>query len=160
MSYFREIEQIICDGEWIAPEKRMLLPTELRDRDLVMVRQLVMYFLRLFNGERISWASIGSNYNRDHSTAIHGCNHINDLIDSDKAFAEKVNAYKSQIESIITFEKNLVLDNLDQLKARMKQFIDDNISIPPDMLSCYNSLIERTNETIININQDHNKIAV
>jgi hypothetical protein len=145
MTHFPEIEQIVCIGQGIAPEQRKLLRTKSRKRELVEARQLVMYFLRFFNGEKMTWLAIGEKYGKDHATAMHAFDHIEDLIDTDKKMAEHVKLYKLHIKSVIDFKKNLVTDNVDLIKNIIRQRIDDDMPLSSELVSTYNLLTERNN---------------
>jgi len=143
MSYFHEIQQIVCTGERIPLLPTNPLQTKTRKREIVFARQAVMYFLRLVHGRRMSWAKIGSFYSKDHATAMHARDAIQNLIDTDKNVSSKMCLYEIQIKAVINFEKNLIVDNLETTKARMKQMIDDDIPLTYELVTIYNALLEK-----------------
>jgi len=145
MPYFHEIQRIVCSGERISySENYKELQGKTRKREIVLARQMVMYFLKLINGSSISWAKVGSFYGKDHATAMHGSKAVKNLIDTDRNVAARITLYEIQIKSVINFERNLVVDNLEVTKSRIKQMIDDSIPITYEMVTVYNSLLEKT----------------
>ena len=90
--HYKEICTLIEKGEGMTHET---LAVKCRDRELVTIRQLAMYFCRKFTGA--SHQSIGSYYGKDHATCLHAVKAINNLIDTDKIIRAKVLEYTSQI---------------------------------------------------------------
>lgn len=145
MPYFHEIQRIVCSGERISfTENYKELQTKTRKREIVLARQMVMYFLKLINGSSISWEKVGSFYGKDHATAMHASKAVKNLIDTDRNVAARITLYELQIKAVINFERNLVVDNLEVTKSRIKQMIDDGIPITYEMVSVYNSLLEKS----------------
>ncbi|TAH27477.1 MAG: chromosomal replication initiator protein DnaA [Cytophagales bacterium] len=62
-----------------------LLKDKTRKREIVVARQVSMYFAKEFTN--MSLKSIGANFgNRDHSTVIHAITAVNDMMDTDRKF--------------------------------------------------------------------------
>lgn len=139
MNYFAEIQSIICSpkNECIQVER---LQDKTRKREVVFARQCVMYFLNMFTAE--SWFKIADHYGKDHATAMHAVDHINDLIDSDKKIADKITRYKLEIEGLIEFENNLKTDRLIEIKEILHVKISNGDRISLELISAYNRLIE------------------
>lgn len=103
---FEQIRQIICTGEGIPPE---ILMAKCRKRELVFARQLIMYFMREI--AKVSLHRIGSYLGKDHSTVIHSCIAINNLIETDRDIKMKVILYRERIKMVLEF------DYIDSLKT-------------------------------------------
>ncbi len=68
-----------------------------RKQEIVFARQLCMYFSKELT--KMSLKNIGLHFGgRDHSTVIHACTTIEDLIGKDKSIKETVDTIKSKIE--------------------------------------------------------------
>ena len=66
-----------------------LLKSKTRKRHIVQARQITMYFAK--NMTRSSFANIGKHFGgRDHSTVIHACQTVLDLMQTDNKFKSKV----------------------------------------------------------------------
>jgi chromosomal replication initiation ATPase DnaA len=65
------------------------LKSKRRDRDLFVIpRQVGMWWLK--NNTKKSLRLIGEVFGKDHATALHAIKTINNLIDTDKEFVEKI----------------------------------------------------------------------
>ena len=67
---------------------------KLRNRELVVIRQLIFYFLRKYT--KLSYAQIGKIYNKNHATVIYACSLITDLLKNDKL----INHYHDFIDPV------------------------------------------------------------
>ncbi len=68
-----------------------------RARSVARPRQVAMYLAKQLTSR--SLPEIGKKFgNRDHTTVIHACNRVNELITADKSFAEDVNLLKKMLE--------------------------------------------------------------
>ncbi len=87
------IQQTVCKYFDIPLEK---LKSKSRKRDTVQVRQLAMYFSKLYT--KSSLAVIGNKCgNKDHATVLHACKTVRNLLDTDKSFKK----YVDELENII-----------------------------------------------------------
>ncbi len=68
---------ILVSRQLNVPYDRMM--SKCRDRELVIARQLAAYFIKKYTA--LSLKSIGSIFNRDHSTIIHAIQTIDDLLE-------------------------------------------------------------------------------
>lgn len=66
-----------------------MLIKKTRKREIVMARQIAMYMLK--SKTRLSLKAIGMGFGgRDHTTVIHSCQMVRDLMDIDSGYAEDV----------------------------------------------------------------------
>lgn len=85
-----DIELLVCD--FFGVELR-LLKAKTRKREIVQARQITMHLSKIFT--KHSLKTIGIHFGgRDHTTVIHSCQTVKDLMDSD-------NVYKAIVESLI-----------------------------------------------------------
>jgi chromosomal replication initiator protein len=83
------IQKLVCDYFTIPVD---LVKSKTRKREIVQARQISMYYAKDLT--KASLKTIGMHFGgRDHSTVIHACQTVNDLIETDKKF-------KSDIEEI------------------------------------------------------------
>ena len=76
------MQKVVCEYFNMDPQ---LLQTKTRKREIVLARQLAMYFAK--NLTNASLQSIGAQIGgRDHSTVLHACKTVADLIQTDKNF--------------------------------------------------------------------------
>jgi chromosomal replication initiator protein len=81
-----QIQKLVCDHFDMPVE---LLKSKTRKRHIVQARQISMFFAKNFTGT--SLANIGRQFGgRDHSTVIHACQTVNDLMETDTKFKDKV----------------------------------------------------------------------
>lgn len=67
-----------------------------RKREIVEARQVCMWWLK--NNTKQSLAEIGSYFGDfDHATVIHACKTVNNLIDTDKLFKEKIEPFIQEL---------------------------------------------------------------
>lgn len=74
-----------------------LLRQKTRVREVVQARQVIMHLAKLFTN--LTLKSVGEYFGgRDHTTVIHSTQTVQDLMDSDKAFREQVQALTEKIK--------------------------------------------------------------
>jgi chromosomal replication initiation ATPase DnaA len=73
----QEIIDTVCDETGVCFDKVM---SKSRQRDVVVARQLIAFFCRKSAG--ITLKKTGELLNKDHTTVIHSCHTIQDLLDS------------------------------------------------------------------------------
>jgi chromosomal replication initiator protein len=77
-----EIKKIVCEYFELTPEKLLSMS---RKREIVMARQIAMYLSK--NHTKYSSAQIGDQIGKkDHTTVLHACKTVQNLIDTDKSF--------------------------------------------------------------------------
>jgi chromosomal replication initiator protein len=77
-----EIKQTVCDFFALPYDK---IVSKSRKREIVMVRQIAMYLSK--NHTNYSTAQIGDQIGKkDHTTVLHSCKAIQNMIDTDKVF--------------------------------------------------------------------------
>jgi chromosomal replication initiator protein len=81
----QEIIQKVCDYYDVAVEKLQIRSNR---RIYVQPRQAIMYLLK--KNTRLTFKKIGELFNRDHTTAIHACNTMQDLIDTDQKIRQQL----------------------------------------------------------------------
>ncbi len=80
------ITKVVCDYFNMPLD---VINSKTRKRQVVQVRQLAMYFSKKYT--KASLAEIGLHCgNKDHSTVLHSCRTVNDLIETDKIFRNYV----------------------------------------------------------------------
>ncbi len=92
------ITKIVCEEMSIDENK---VRDKTRKQEIVIARQLAMYLAKELT--RISLKNVGLYFGgRDHSTVIHACTSIQNLIDTDANFAEIAKNIKNKIELACT----------------------------------------------------------
>ena len=92
------IQKAVCEFFSVAPEK---LKEKTRKRAIVQARQLSMYLAKSYT--KNSLKVIGRHFGgRDHSTVIHSCQAVKDMMDTDKEFKESVQEIEKKIQLSIT----------------------------------------------------------
>lgn len=92
------IQKMVCDY-FNVPYEKLLQKT--RKREIVQARQITMFLAKAFT--KNSLKTIGEHFGgRDHTTVIHSCQTVKDLMDTDELFKESVLElqHKVQIASI------------------------------------------------------------
>ncbi len=80
------IQKMVCEF-FEVPYERLLHKT--RKREIVQARQITMYLAKAFT--KNSLKTIGEHFGgRDHTTVIHSCQTVKDLMDTDSLFRENV----------------------------------------------------------------------
>jgi chromosomal replication initiator protein len=80
------IQKVVCDYYKISVE---LVKSKTRKREIVQARQISMFFAKDLT--KSSLKTIGMFFGgRDHSTVIHACQTVNDLMETDKQFKNDV----------------------------------------------------------------------
>jgi chromosomal replication initiator protein len=88
-----EIEKIVCDF-FDLPLDKLLSRT--RKREIVQARQIAMYLSK--NHTRYSSVTIGSQIgDKDHTTVLHACKTVKDLIDTDKTFRYNIQELEKKL---------------------------------------------------------------
>ena len=99
-----EIENIIikevCDYYHVTIEE---MKYRSRLRELVKVRQLIMFFCRKYT--ILSSEAIGKLINRDHSTVLSGIKNVQDQFDTDKNYRMQFNELNEKIKNSILREE-------------------------------------------------------
>lgn len=76
-----------------------LIKAKTRKREIVMVRQAYHYFARKYLPHiQVSLASIGATTKNDHTTVIHSCKTMDNLIEVDKSWGRKM----SELDDYLT----------------------------------------------------------
>jgi chromosomal replication initiator protein len=88
------IQKVICEHLDIPVDK---LKAKTRKREVVQARQLSMFFAKEFTNSSLK--SIGGYFGgRDHSTVIHSCQAVRNLVDTDEDFRDTVDELKKRIQ--------------------------------------------------------------
>lgn len=92
------IQQLVCEHFDMPID---LVKSKTRKRNIVQARQISMYFAKSMT--KSSLANIGKQFGgRDHSTVIHACQTVQDLMQTDQKFRSKV----QELEKIININFN------------------------------------------------------
>ena len=134
------IKKIVCEYFGVT-EAEMMLKT--RKVEFCRPRQVCMYFYKNYTKYSLSKIAllIGE---KDHATVLHSCKVVNNLIDTEKIFALKIDAIDNQIKKAIEAEKQRVnnlkntmetaililrdslIDQRQQLSLAEKRNLDEN----------------------------------
>lgn len=88
------IQKLVCDYFGISIE---MVKSKTRKREIVQARQISMYFAKDLT--KSSLKTIGMHFGgRDHSTVIHACQTVNDLMETDKKFKMDVEELSKRIK--------------------------------------------------------------
>jgi chromosomal replication initiator protein len=88
------IQKLVSDYYGISIDQ---IKSKTRKREIVQARQISMYFAKQLT--KASLKNIGMYFGgRDHSTVIHACQTVNDLIDTDKKFKSDVEELSKRIK--------------------------------------------------------------
>ncbi len=88
------IQKIVCDYFDVKFEK---LLQKTRKREIVQARQITMYLSKMFT--KNSLKTIGEHFGgRDHTTVIHSCQTVKDLMDTDTLFKEHVIELQQKVQ--------------------------------------------------------------
>lgn len=88
------IQKVVCEHMDVTVDK---LKAKTRKREVVQARQLSMYFAKEFTNNSLK--AIGGYFGgRDHSTVIHSCQAVRNLVDTDEDFRETVEDLKKRIQ--------------------------------------------------------------
>lgn len=95
-----DITNVVCSYYEIPYEKVFL---KSRKRELVKARQVAMHLFKLFTTDSLK--AIGEFFGgRDHTTVIHSCQTVKDLMDSDNVFKGEVVILQETVERLRTHE--------------------------------------------------------
>src|SRR4249919_2739120 len=88
------IQKMVCDY-FDVPYDKLLQKT--RKREIVQARQITMYLAKAFT--KNSLKTIGEHFGgRDHTTVIHSCQTVKDLMDTDSLFRENVTELQQKVQ--------------------------------------------------------------
>ncbi|TCZ67914.1 chromosomal replication initiator protein DnaA [Flaviaesturariibacter aridisoli] len=88
------IQKMVCDY-FEVPYEKLLQKT--RKREIVQARQITMYLAKAFT--KNSLKNIGEHFGgRDHTTVIHSCQTVKDLMDTDSGFREHVVELQQKVQ--------------------------------------------------------------
>lgn len=88
-----QIQQIVCESFGIQPD---LVRAKTRKREIVQARQVAMYFCKQLTQHSLK--SIGLHFGgRDHSTVIHACQSVENLMETDPKFREMIEELRHKI---------------------------------------------------------------
>ncbi|MDR1896256.1 MAG: chromosomal replication initiator protein DnaA [Prevotellaceae bacterium] len=88
----QEIQKVVCGYFSISPD---LIASKTRKREIVQTRQIIMYLSKLYT--EYSLSTIGAQVGgKDHTTVLHACKTIRDLIDTNKAFKAHIKELEKQ----------------------------------------------------------------
>jgi chromosomal replication initiator protein len=88
------IQKMVCEYYEITYDK---LQAKTRKREIVQARQISMYLAKKFT--KNSLKTIGEHFGgRDHTTVIHSCQTVNDLMDTDTLFKEQVKELQHKVQ--------------------------------------------------------------
>lgn len=138
MTTFEQIEWIVCNGENVSPNT-LKMTCKQRDRELCFTRQCIFYMMRKYT--KVSLASIGRLYGKDHSTVLHAEKVINNLIDTDRDIALKIRLYSAKIEMSLIHDYNNLLKDIDECKKHLNDCINKNFPIDELLIQGYNKLL-------------------
>ena len=88
------IQKLVCDYFTIPVEQ---VKSKTRKREIVQARQISMYYAKDLT--KSSLKTIGMHFGgRDHSTVIHACQTVNDLMETDKKFRADIEEIGKRIK--------------------------------------------------------------
>src|SRR5882724_1096101 len=88
------IQKMVCDYFDVSYDK---LLQKTRKREIVQARQITMYLAKAFT--KNSLKTIGEHFGgRDHTTVIHSCQTVKDLMDTDSLFRENVTELQQKVQ--------------------------------------------------------------
>jgi chromosomal replication initiator protein len=88
------IQNMVCEFYNITYDK---LQAKTRKREIVQARQISMYLAKKFT--KNSLKTIGEHFGgRDHTTVIHSCQTVNDLMDTDNVFRDQVKELQQKVQ--------------------------------------------------------------
>ena len=90
------IQKMVCDYFDISYDK---LLQKTRKREIVQARQITMFLAKAFT--KNSLKTIGEHFGgRDHTTVIHSCQTVKDLMDTDNSFRENVIELQQKVQLV------------------------------------------------------------
>ncbi|RYZ61195.1 MAG: chromosomal replication initiator protein DnaA [Chitinophagaceae bacterium] len=88
------IQKMVCEYYEVAYDK---LLQKTRKREIVQARQITMYLAKAFT--KNSLKTIGEHFGgRDHTTVIHSCQTVKDLMDTDPSFRDSVMELQQKVQ--------------------------------------------------------------
>jgi len=89
-----DIQKMVCNF-YNVPYNDLL--TKTRKREIVQARQITMYFAKKFT--RSSLKTIGEHFTgKDHTTVIHSCQTVENLMETDQAYREKLLEIQQKVQ--------------------------------------------------------------
>jgi chromosomal replication initiator protein len=89
-----DIQKMVCNF-YNVPYNDLL--TKTRKREIVQARQITMYFAKKFT--RSSLKTIGEHFTgKDHTTVIHSCQTVENLMETDAAYREKLLEIQQKVQ--------------------------------------------------------------
>ncbi len=85
----RDPENIIADTARKLGVDMCDIYSKTRKREVVEARQISMWRIKMLY-PNFSWREIGDFFSKDHATALHSIRIVNDLMETDKQFNQKV----------------------------------------------------------------------
>lgn len=101
-----EAELIIEKSAQLYGVDRDELREHIRRADIVIPRQVAMYLLRTDIG--LSFPSIGKMFDRDHTTVIHACNKVTEMIKRNAKVRGRIERIRKYVESAPGEEQSLI----------------------------------------------------
>ena len=117
----QKIENIVCIGEGIMPNE---IHCKSRNGELKDTRQIIMYFARKMTSK--SWSQIAGYFDLDHATGMHAYKTIENLIETNRLFREKMKLHEKRLKAIkiekmvLSADNNLRLLEYELLKHEQK----------------------------------------
>jgi hypothetical protein len=142
-----KIESIVCFYCGVLPD---LIHAKDRHDEFKDTRQIIMYFAR--NNAKMTLTAIGRYFDQKHPNVISGIKRVNDLIDTDARYRERINIIETKLK-IIDFMQTVskTLNDIEPLRLeltllriRMRELKDTVVSI-----ESYFAEIELATERII-----------
>ena len=137
------IAVIICNDEGISIDD---LRQKTKKREIAFARQLIIYFSKKVI-PKISFRLAGAYFGKHHSTAIHACNTVQNLYDTDTNIKMKIELYYEKILENLKLSSStskqgmdLILDKLTDLKEIIKVKIDNESQLTDNLVNLYNTL--------------------
>ena len=154
----RFIVEMVCAGENVLSEQ-IYEKTDNeklgRKREVVFARQIIMYLIK--KTSRDSLAKIGSYFGQDHATASHAIKTVNNLVDTDKEIAARIDYYIDKINEISLMQRNVVIKKLSELQDVIRQKIEKKELISIDVIVIYNTMLEKEYSINKQINKNLSK---
>jgi hypothetical protein len=97
--------------------------TKNRKSELVFARQMAMLMMKRYT--KLSLEQIGSCFERDHATVLHGIRHIQELSDSDKMVKKQI----YDIDQIMRYKSKALVNKIDLNRDYYYLDFDDFVSV-------------------------------
>lgn len=127
----KKIEAIICAGENLSPETIHAISQK---KEVVQARQIISYFAK--KETSLTLDKIGQYFGKDHATALHSVKTVNNYIDTDSIYRNKIRGYQEEIN-----KHKEVFKKMDVIKLLITP-LENEISGYENRLSAIRVLIE------------------